>query len=490
MLYEAFKRNREERPTAAAFMVACGDRYVPISWKQFTDDIAVVVHLIKTHASGARIGLLGENSYAWMVAHAAVLFSGATVVPIDVNLNSAEISERLKFVGSTVMIYSALYSEKAEEVQRLTPGLIIGSFGARKTDLVLDVTRAALRLSKQNIWDEPSVSYAKISMIVFTSGTTSKPRGAELTVEGLEAMIGSWTRALPMAESQRSLMLLPLNHIFGVCATYLMLCRGVALGICPDFRRIYDDVERFRVNFLFLVPALAEILAQKILRHGRSVEEALGMPIDWIVTGGAPIHRSTHEKLTGLGIKMLCAYGLTETTSLFSVSPYSDAPRVGSAGKITDDPNTSVKVSPEGELMIKGPSVLKGYFLNPEKTAEAIDPDGWFHTGDRGRIDEDGYVWITGRASRTIILSTGKKIAPEELEEKIMQIPGIREVLVSGEGESRDIKAEVYALISEAQVTRGIGELNALLPVYKRIKTIVVRTEPFPRTSSGKIKVS
>lgn len=490
MLYEAFKKNREERPNSAAFLVTCGDRALPISWKQFTDDIAVVVHIIRTHAAGAKIGILGENSYAWMVAHAAVLFSGSTVVPIDVNLNSVEISERLKFVGATVMIYSALYSEKAAETQRITPGLVVGSFGARKTDLLLDLTRAAMKISRENLWEQSSVKYADTPMIVFTSGTTSKPRGAELSVEGLEAMIGSWSRALPMEADQRSLMLLPLNHIFGVCATYLMLCRGVSLGICPDFRRIYDDVERFRANFLFLVPALAEILAGKISRHGSSAEEALGVPLNWIVTGGAPIHRRTHERLTSLGVKMLCAYGLTETTSLFSVSPYTDEPRVGSAGKVTDDPNTSIKVSPEGELMIKGPSILKGYYLDPEKTAQAIDADGYFHTGDRGRIDEDGYVWITGRASRTIILSSGKKIAPEEMEEKLLQIPGILEALVSGEGESRDIKAEVFASVPEAAVRRGIGELNSLLPVYKRIKTIVVRKEPFPRTSSGKIKVS
>lgn len=132
---------------------------------------------------------------------------------------------------------------------------------------------------------------------------------------------------------------------------------------------------------------------------------------------------------------------------------------------------------------------MKGYYRLPEKTAAVIDKDGWYHTGDLGRIDEDGFVWITGRASRTIILSSGKKVAPEELEEKILALPGIRETIVSGEGETRDIKAEIYASIPEASVMRVVGELNARLPVYKRIKTIVVRNEPFPRTSSGKIRL-
>lgn len=489
MLYEAFKRNREERPQEPALLVACGDRSLPISWRQFTDDIAVVVHIIKTHAAGSKIGLIGENSYAWMVSHAAVLFAGATVVPIDVNLTAEEISERMKFVGATVLIYSALYEEKAKEAQRMTPGLIIGSFGSRKTDMFLEVARAALKvMGEKSIW-ETGVTYAETPMIVFTSGTTSKPRGAELTVEGLEAMIGAWTRALPMKEGQRTLMLLPLHHIFGVCVAYLALCRGVALGVCPDFRRIYDAVDRFRANFLFLVPALAEILAQKISLHGKSAEDALGKPIDWIVTGGAPISRRVHERLTELGVKMLCAYGLTETLSHLSVSPYAEEHRVGSAGKVSDDPNTIVKVSEAGELLVKGPSVMKGYFKDPERTAKAIDSEGFFHTGDAGHIDEDGYVWITGRLSRTIILSSGKKIAPEELEEKLMSVPGVLEAMVSGDGESREIKAEIYASVSEERIRKSVSELNLLLPVYKRIKMVVMRSEPFPRTTSGKIKV-
>ena len=124
------------------------------------------------------------------------------------------------------------------------------------------------------------------------------------------------------------------------------------------------------------------------------------------------------------------------------------------------------------------------------KTAAAIDADGWLHTGDIGRIDEAGNVWITGRASRTIILSSGKKIAPEELEEKLHAIPGVLEAVVSGDGESREIRAEVYASIPEDAVRRAVGELNLRLPVYKRIGTVTTRNEPFPRTSSGKIKYS
>ena len=495
MLFESFKKMREERPFSAAFLVTSGDLALPIAWKQFTDDIDIVAHLIRTYAPGTKIGLLGENSYEWMVAHAAILFSGAVAIPLDTNLNAVEIAERMRFAGAVGLVHSSLYEDKAREAGKMAPGLLVAGFGTIKTERFLDKLRSAFGLG-DSIWrqdhldlDEDSTGEPQTSMLVFTSGTTSTPRGAELTVRGLETFCAAWGAALPMPANSRSLMLLPLNHIFGLCTTYLMLTRGVALGVCPDFRRIYDAFERFRVNFAFLVPALAEILAQKIQQRGISAEAALGQPIDWILTGGAALPRRTYEHLTSLGVKMITAYGLTETTAAYSVIPLDCVPPVGAQGRVFAMKDVETKVSENGELLIKGPCVMKGYYKMPEKTAQVIDVDGWFHTGDIGRIDDEGFVWVEGRISRTIILSSGKKIAPEELEEKLLTLPGVREVVVSGEGESREIKAEVYSALPEERTIRMIGDLNLTLPVYKRIKAVVIRKEPFPRTTSGKIKV-
>ena len=495
MIFEAFKKMRDERPFSAAFLVTSGDLALPITWKQFTDDIDIVAHLIRTYAPGAKIGILGENSYEWMVAHAAILFSGAVAIPVDMNLNAVEIAERMKFTGAVALVHSSLHEDKAREAGKLTPGLVVAGFGTIKTERFLDKLRGAFGL-KDSIWqkdhlelDEDSTGEPQTSMIVFTSGTTSTPRGAELTIGAIETFCAWAGVCLPMKSGERSLMLLPLHHIFGVCVTYLMLAKGVALGVCPDFRRIYDAFERFRVNYAFLVPALAEILAQKIQQKGNSAEEALGQPIDWILIGGAALPRRTYEHLTALGVKMVTGYGLTETCAAYSITPLDRDPHIGAQGHVSEAKDVETKVSSEGELLIKGPCVMKGYYKQPEKTAQVIDVDGWYHTGDIGHIDADGYVWITGRKSRTIILSSGKKIAPEELEEKLLSLPGVREAVVSGEGETRDIKAEVYPSMSEEFVRKAIGELNLTLPVYKRIKTVVIRKEPFPRTTSGKIKV-
>jgi len=438
MIFESFKRLREECPQSAAFLITSGDRALPITWRQFTDDIDLVVRLIRTHAPGAKVALLGENSYEWVVAHAAILFSGAVAVPLDVNLTSEEIAERMRFVGASALVYSSLYEEKARAARKLMAGVVLAGFGTLKTERFLDKVRSVINPA-ESIWVSVAATpeIERTSMIVFTSGTTSKPRGAELTIAGLEAFCQWGDSCLPMKLGDRSLLVLPLHHIFGACVTYLMLIHGVALGVCPDFRRLYDAFERFRVNYAFLVPALADVLASKIEQKAVSAEAALGQPIDWILIGGAALSRRTYERLTALGIKMITGYGLTETTAAYSITPLSGDPHIGAQGKASQAPGVETRVSESGELLIKGPCVMKGYYRSPEKTAQVIDAEGWYHTGDLGRIDAEGFVWISGRASRTIVLSSGKKVAPEELEEKLLGLPGICEALVSGEGESR-----------------------------------------------------
>lgn len=489
MLFDQFKRNRDERPEAAAFLIAAGDRSVPITWREFARDIEAVAWIIRKYVPGATIALLGENSYEWITAHAACQFVGAVVLPLEMGLSAEEIAERMSFTGARVLLHSAALANRAREVRRLLPKLITGGFGTRATDRIINIARKALADGEVGVFDLPPRDESEISMLVFTSGTTSKPRGAELALVGISTFCEYWQSIASYTAGQRTLMLLPLNHIFGISVTYTMLASGVAMGVCPDFRRIYEAVERFRAHFLFLVPALADLLADKIAQHARSVGEA-GLSLKWILTGGAPMPSRTYNKLKSLGVEPITGYGLTETTALYSVAQLDD-PHPGSAGKSCGGfGGMETRVSPEGVLQIRGPAVLKGYYKEPEKTAAVLDKDGWFSTGDYGRIDDDGYVWITGRASRTIILSSGKKIAPEELEEKLLSIPGFLEVVVSGDLESRDLQAEVYANVSEDSVREQIAMLNRKLALHKRIRRIVVRTEPFPRTASGKIKLA
>lgn len=486
MLFETFKRNSAELADRPAFLIAAGDRSLPITWRQFAADISAVGWLIGKYSPGAVIALLGENSYEWMTTHAACMFSGACVLPLDGNLSAEEIAERLGRVGAQVLVYSSLYGEKAEKVHRLRPEITLGRFSSFVDDECFASARQALASGEKGIFDRPAPDGGRTAMIMFTSGTTTEPRGAELTLDGIGIFCTNALDRLRMKRGERSLMILPVHHIYGIAAAYAMLAAGVALGVCPDYRRLYDAVERFRADYLFLVPALADILASK-MEHRIGAGEKKRHGVRWVCTGGAPLSARTHARLSALGIKVLSAYGLTETTALYSLSDISRENPPGCAGEVCAAKGVETKVSGSGELMIRGPNVFKGYFGDSERTAAAKDADGWFGTGDIGRIDSEGRVWITGRASRTIVLSSGKKVAPEELEAKILMYPGILEVMVAGNGENREITAEVYSQMPEGEVRNAISSLNAGLPVYMRVKRVVCRKTPFPRTASGKI---
>lgn len=488
-LFERFREYRQSHPENTAFMASVGDRFLSISWKTFTDDIALVAEVIRVHARGKVIALLGENSYEWMVAHAACLFAGAVVVPIDTTLSPEDIVFRLKKVDALALVYSSLCREKAVAVKAIYGKINIARFSNIQTDSFLSLASQRLKAGKPSIWDEPvdTENPHRVSMYVFTSGTTSSPRAAMHTVAALEAFCDAASSRLHLRQGMRSLMVLPLQHIFGICTAYLMLAEGVHVGICPDFRRLYSAVERFRVNFIFLVPALADVLAKKIARH--DIEDPLPCRPEFILTGGAHLPDKTYGLLSTLGIKVLTAYGLTETCSMYSMDHVDGKVEPGSAGMSFSDAQTETKVSGEGELLIRGPSVFKGYFDDESSTKKAFTEDGWFKTGDLGRIDEDGNVWITGRISRIIIFDTGKKVSPEELESRMLALPGIEEALVYSRNNNRVIVAEVYSKLPKAAVEKAILKFNRKLPVYMRIREIVVRHTPLPRTASGKIKM-
>ncbi len=486
-LHSLFCKNLSRRPDASAFLIAAGDRSLPITWRQFCRDVDALSWAgLKYVGKGERVGIIGENSYEWMVTHAACLLSGVVAVPLEPSLSAQEMAQRLAFVEARFVVHSVLYEDKVREVTKLLPGAFFFSFGSAAVDYILDRGAKAIETGEARSVFAAAPDEDATASIVFTSGTTAKPRGVELTLRSFSMFPASAKEVLPVKPGDRSLMVLPLHHIFGIASTYFLLSQGAALGVCPDFRRLFDAVQRFRATRLFLVPALADILAHKIEHRAAMLEEMPG-GIEWILTGGAPLPRRTYEHLQSLGIRMLEGYGLTETCSLYSLAPY-DAPRVGTAGLVSPLPEVEVGVSDDGELLIRGPNVMRGYYREPEATARVFE-DGWFHTGDTGTIDAKGYVTVIGRRNRTIVLSSGKKIAPEELERILSGLPGIKEALVSGEGDSRQLTAEVYSSLPEKNVRDQIDAANRMLPIYKRIRRVIVRKEPFPRTASGKIKV-
>ena len=317
-----------------------------------------------------------------------------------------------------------------------------------------------------------------LATIVYTSGTTGRPKGTEITHGNFtELALNShaWMPEIAMGQDSRLLLFLPLAHVFARFLQVFQLSGEGILGHTPDIKNLLSDLATFKPSYLLVVPRVLEKIynsadakagrggKQKIFRWAANVaveySQALETPegpsrrlkmqhaaatrlvyskilqlvggnAHYIISGGAPLSQRLAHFYTGLGLPVLEGYGLTETVGPLSVN----TPRLSKIGTVGPAlPPLSVRISEEGEILIKGPSVFRGYHNNPEATAEAFTEDGWFKSGDLGSLDRDGYVRITGRAKDIIVTAGGKNVAPASLEDPLRGHPLISQVIVVGD---------------------------------------------------------
>ena len=352
-----------------------------------------------------------------------------------------------------------------------------------------------------------------LASIVFTSGTTGEPKGVMLTHWNFMADALSGVRCVDLA-GHTNLAILPFYHTLSITPGMLaQLPGGSTTCICGGMAHLAKDLAAFRPEYMVAVPLLAEGLYQKVwdtakkegkdkllrtmlkvsgalqkigldLRRKlfKSVLAAFGGELLWICVGGAPVSEECVAGLLAFGIEVLPAYGTTECAPGVSLNQYG-ACKGKSAGKVMDC--NRVKLV-EGEIWVKGGNVSPGYYKNQAATKEAF-VDGWHKTGDLGRLDGDGYLYITGRLKNLIILSNGKNVAPEGLEAKLLELPFVREALVYElDGE---IAAELFldGEIPAARLEEAMAEFNRKLPPYQRVTKTLLRDTEFPKTSTKKI---
>ena len=330
-------------------------------------------------------------------------------------------------------------------------------------------------------------AHEDLALLLSTSGSTGSPKLVRITARNIASNSRICVDAMPIAPDIRMMMVLPAIYAFGLSTAFTCLSAGATLIMSERSvmdRELHRLMVATKATHFVGVPYMYEMLDR--LRFFTNEMPDLRC---LLVSGGAmapALRRKYAEWGRSKGITIREGYGQTETAGFMSfISTDSEMEKIGSIGRVVEGCRFRIE---DEELVYEGPNTAMGYALS---AADLLKPDEWGgvrHTGDLARIDGDGYVFITGRASRTIVLSSGKKIAPEELEELLLAVPGIREAVVSGDGETRALTAEVYGVVPAATITAAVGRLNARLPVYKRIKKTVVRTEPFPRTSSGKIR--
>lgn len=443
---------------------------------------------------GSHIALTGATSYQWLIAYLGTTCSGSVAVPLDAALPAAEMCELLDRADATVFVYDESRADVAEMAKERCPKLKhLISMQAETAENGME--SFAELIGAQQPGFDCDIDPDSLCTIMFTSGTTGKSKGVMLSHRNLAEN----ATCLDMKVPERTVILsvLPLHHAY--CLSMDVL-KAIALGgiICinDSLMRVAKNIKLFEPNMIQMVPLMIETVAKKLeeaslLPAAIVKNKVFGKQLHTICSGGAYLNPAYIDLFNKYGITILQGYGMTECSPVIS-NNVSWCIKRESVGKLL--PNCEAKTV-DGELWVRGSSVMMGYYKMPEETA-AVLRDGWLLTGDLGYVDEDGYVFLTGRKKNLIITKNGENVSPEELENKLGEQRLIQEILVrESEGV---IEAEIFPdyeyvkkkRISDVQAAlqKLIDEYNQGAPTYKRIYRLTVRETEFEKTTSKKIK--
>ena len=483
------------------------------TYHQFERDInAMASWMVNNGYSGKHIAIIGGSSYSWVVSFLAICNSSNVAVPIDKMLPHNEIVGLLKMADTDIVFLS-------EEFEVLTPAIneadndvqTIISFSDSKYREILRTQPVKL----------PAIDLDALCEILFTSGTTGLSKGVMLNQRNIMANINDIKR-MDFAQNVKAdpvvLSVLPIHHTFELTVDNLgVMYNGATICINDKLENIVKNIQVFKPAIILVVPAIAEVFYKKVIEGISSksmkgkvnfalkVSGALGkMGIDrrrqlfkqllnkfggnltTIVVGGAALRPEIVELFDQFGVNVYQGYGLTECAPLVAAN-YPGNNRAGSVGKLVEYMQLKIE---NQEICVKGPGVMLGYYKNEEATNEVIK-DGWFHTGDLGYTDKDGYLYITGRSKNLIILDNGKNIYPEELEEHIALSDDVKEVMVyNDEGKLGAIILPTIPGDNKMKydIKVFIREMNEKLPSYKKIVAVRFVEKELPKTTTLKIK--
>ncbi len=486
------------------------DLVYDISYKRFGELCRIVGAFANERRAkeGRRIkvGMFGSAGAQYISVMIGVMASGNTVVPLDHQLDLEHLSDCLNRSDVDILFYDWEQEPIVQDVKGLCPKITdyYSLQSVKKNpclnDILMDPRYDGKNWSEKG--SEDTVSPDDLAMILFTSGTTGHSKGVMLTNANLA---GNVLGQHPVDDPEPivSLLVLPIHHVFCINADVItMLHRGATICINGPLTLLGKHLRMFEPSVIYLVPMIARALYNKIAAiveadPGMTERDALyqvyGRRINRIVCGGGGLPQDLAEKYASMGVLIGQGYGMSECSPIISQAEYGRIEKLSSAGKPLD--KVEVRIADGGEIQVRSPYVMKGYYNDPELTKEAFTEDGWLRTGDIGYLDEDGFLYLTGRLKNLIILSNGENIAPEELENALSTEPLISEILVFGEDDI--LKCEVFPDYTYAQnsgvknIELGIEELiakfNQKLPQYKQIIKTSFRKAPFKKTSSKKI---
>lgn len=483
------------------------------------DEIRFGSYLFAKGLAGKKIAILGENSYEWIVSYYAVIAGGCVCVPLDPRLTPAELASQLADCGCDTVITTGEYYGTAEEIGTYPDVNIRLIIDTRKLKEILDEGAAADEAIRTAYIESP-VSPDDLACIVYTSGTTGKTKGVMLSHRNVAANV---LACCERTDGGHALGFLPLNHTYSwVAGLFAGLVKSEWGSICTSISHLYKDIKKYSPTNFAAVPLAVEMIQQKIVssakRRGNyeqlldglkfsedamkagldmrrsmfsDVHDSLGGELEFIMCGGAYLDPEIERFMYNLGIQIVTGYGLTECSPCVTVTSKRDF-KFGSAGTPIDCCEISIHDPDEtgtGEIYVRGENVMMGYYGDEAATASVFDGE-WLKTGDLGYIDEEGFLFFRGRKKNLIILSNGKNVSPEEIEEKFSGIEYVKEVLVYGE--NGRITGEFFLDTElfpdcEELLAKDVEKINETLGEYKKIQKIKTRDTEFPKTTSLKI---
>ena len=476
---------RLERPVALKSKK--DGRWVDVSVAEFRDSVRYFSNGLRNLGvkAGDRVAILSENRPEWAIADFAILAAAAVTVPIYPTLLGWQIEYILNDSGAVAVICSTTEQlQKIQEIRGHAPHIhnVIVCDSPEALPLGVKTFRDIVDSGRQRDDGRFDELLARpkpddLATLVYTSGTTGNPKGAMLTHGNIASNVIAAQHVLAVGPGAIAMSILPLSHIFERMADYFYLSKGITIAYAENVNKVGENLQEIKPDVFAAVPRLFEKMRERIMNQVatqsaskqkvfrwalkvaeerlpyrverkpmplglkaksviadklvfRKILDRLGGRVKYVFSGGAPLSPELAAFFIGAGVEILEAYGLTETSPGISANT-PDHRKIGTVGQVL--PGIEVKIAPDGEILARGPNIMKGYWNNPESTAQAIDADGWFHTGDIGEIDADGFLKITDRKKDIIINAYGKNIAPQPLEALLKSSPYVGTPVLIGD---------------------------------------------------------
>ena len=506
------------------------------SYTELCADVrALASELTSRGVNGKHVALVGKLSYHWILVYYATLCAGGVLVPLDKEWLAKDLADTGAKAEASFVFCDGDVIEKGRAISEAAGcgEPIAMEYGEGTVDELVELGRVKFNANKE-LYYGVNIDVDSLALLVFTSGTTGKGKGVMLSQRNILTDIASPLQHIDF--TFKSVGVLPPHHTFGSTVNILgHNCIGCEVYISSGIRYVQKELKEQTPGHMVLVPLYLETFYRKIMANikdkgkekliarmikisnvlrkvgidlrrklFKEVLAAFGGEVRMVVCGGAPINQDILSFFDGIGIEILNGYGITECAPIIACNHSHDV-IPGSVGPASDvnevlihDPNEDG----EGEIWAKGSNIMLGYYKDEEATKEAITPDGYFRTGDYGKLGSKGEIYITGRKKNLIILSNGKNVYPEEIESEFVAVPGVIDIIVY-EGQSKrglmynTIVAEVYPdqdyitknniTDIEAHLKKYVDEYNLHAVPYKKIGILKVRTEEFPKNTLRKI---